>query len=150
VKAFGTLGADSLGSAANREPRRAVLFYATDDDAAAAAIERLISAAGFDPLKVGGVADAGRIEVPVRMLGTCFSTVPSVTYSACAIRRSSGPPPSAPAPRLRGGEVLERIVDSPGGDELLHEGRVDDRCAFDDSLERFDELVHVGHATLQQ
>jgi len=64
VKAFGTLGADSLASAANREPRRAVLFYATDDDAAAAAIERLISAAGFDPLKVGGVADAGRIEVP--------------------------------------------------------------------------------------
>jgi 8-hydroxy-5-deazaflavin:NADPH oxidoreductase len=64
VKAFGTLGADSLASAANREPRRAVLFYATDDDAAAAAIERLIGGAGFDPLKVGGVADAGRIEVP--------------------------------------------------------------------------------------
>src|SRR5216684_3303615 len=64
VKAFGTLGADSLASAANREPRRAVLFYAADDDAAAAAIEPLISAAGFDPLKVGGVADAGRIEVP--------------------------------------------------------------------------------------
>jgi 8-hydroxy-5-deazaflavin:NADPH oxidoreductase len=64
VKAFGTLGADSLASGANREPRRAVLFYATDDDAAAAAIEPLISAAGFDPLKVGGVADAGRIEVP--------------------------------------------------------------------------------------
>ena len=41
-----------------------MLFYATDDDAAAAAIERLISTAGFDPLKVGGVADAGRIEVP--------------------------------------------------------------------------------------
>jgi len=64
VKAFGTLGADSLASAANREPRRAVLFYATDDDAAAAAIERLSSAAGFDACKVGGVADAGRIEVP--------------------------------------------------------------------------------------
>jgi 8-hydroxy-5-deazaflavin:NADPH oxidoreductase len=64
VKAFGTLGADSLASAANREPRRAVLFYATDDEVAAAAIERLISAAGFDPLKVGGVAEAGRIEVP--------------------------------------------------------------------------------------
>ena len=41
-----------------------MLFYATDDDAAAAAIERLISTAGFDPLKAGGVADAGRIEVP--------------------------------------------------------------------------------------
>src|SRR4051812_20673235 len=64
VKAFGTLAADSLASAANRDPRRAVLFYATDDDAAAATTERLISAAGFDPLKVGGVADAGRIEVP--------------------------------------------------------------------------------------
>jgi len=64
AKAFGTLGADSLASAANRDPRRAVLFYATDDDAAVATIERLISAAGFDPLKVGGVADAGRIEVP--------------------------------------------------------------------------------------
>ena len=64
VKAFGTLAADSLASGANREPQRAVLFYATDDAAAAATIERLISAAGFDPLKVGGVADAGRIEVP--------------------------------------------------------------------------------------
>jgi predicted dinucleotide-binding enzyme len=64
VKAFGTLGADSLANAANRDPRRAVLFYATDDAAAAVAIERLISAAGFDPLKVGGVADAARIEVP--------------------------------------------------------------------------------------
>jgi predicted dinucleotide-binding enzyme len=64
VKAFGTLGADALASAANREPRRAVLFYATDDDAAATTIERLIRAAGFDPLKLGGVADAGRIEMP--------------------------------------------------------------------------------------
>ena len=41
-----------------------MLFYATDDDTAAAAIERLIGAAGFDPLKEGGVAAAGRIEVP--------------------------------------------------------------------------------------
>jgi 8-hydroxy-5-deazaflavin:NADPH oxidoreductase len=64
VKAFGTLGADSLASGANREPRRAVLFYATDDDAAASTVERLIRAAGFEPLKVGGVADAGRIEMP--------------------------------------------------------------------------------------
>jgi predicted dinucleotide-binding enzyme len=63
VKAFGTLGADALASGANREPR-AVLFYATDDDAAATAIERLIGAAGFEPLRAGGVADAGRIEAP--------------------------------------------------------------------------------------
>jgi hypothetical protein len=64
VKAFGTLGADALASAANREPRRAVLLYTTDDDAAATMIERLIRAAGFEPLKAGGVADAGRIEMP--------------------------------------------------------------------------------------
>ena len=64
VKAFGTLGADALASGANREPRRAVLFYATDDDTAATRIERLISATGFEPLKAGGVADAGRIEMP--------------------------------------------------------------------------------------
>src|SRR3989441_3953152 len=61
VKAFGTLGAESLASEANRTPR-AVLFYATDDDQAAAAIERLIAAAGFDPVKAGGVDAALRIE----------------------------------------------------------------------------------------
>jgi predicted dinucleotide-binding enzyme len=64
VKAFGTLGADALASGASREPRPAVLFYATDYDAAAATIERLIRAAGFDPIKAGGVAAAVRIEMP--------------------------------------------------------------------------------------
>jgi 8-hydroxy-5-deazaflavin:NADPH oxidoreductase len=63
VKAFGTLAADSLANSANRDPR-AVLFYATDDAEAAATAERLIRVAGFDPLKVGGVADAVRIEMP--------------------------------------------------------------------------------------
>jgi predicted dinucleotide-binding enzyme len=64
VKAFGTVSADALAGGANREPRRAVLFYATEDDAAATTVERLIRAAGFDPLKVGGAADTGRIEAP--------------------------------------------------------------------------------------
>jgi 8-hydroxy-5-deazaflavin:NADPH oxidoreductase len=64
VKAFGTLDAGSLASSANRAPRRAVLFYATDDDRAGAAIERLITAAGFDPVSVGGLSGAGRIEMP--------------------------------------------------------------------------------------
>jgi predicted dinucleotide-binding enzyme len=63
VKAFGSLAADSLASSANRAPRRAVLFYATDDERAAAAIERLIAVAGFDAMKVGGVKDVLRIEV---------------------------------------------------------------------------------------
>lgn len=63
VKAFGTLGADALGSAARRPSGRAVLFYATDDDAAAETVERLISAAGFDPVKAGGIEAAGRLEL---------------------------------------------------------------------------------------
>jgi 8-hydroxy-5-deazaflavin:NADPH oxidoreductase len=63
VKAFGSLGATQLATEANHEPR-VVLFYATDDDAAEATAQRLISAAGFEPLKVGGVSDAGRIEGP--------------------------------------------------------------------------------------
>lgn len=40
-----------------------LLFYATDDDAAAETVERLISAAGFDPVKAGGIAAAGRLEL---------------------------------------------------------------------------------------
>jgi hypothetical protein len=64
VKAFGTLAADALAASANREPRRAALLYATDDEDAATTIERLIRAAGSDPLKIGGAADAGRIEAP--------------------------------------------------------------------------------------
>jgi predicted dinucleotide-binding enzyme len=64
VKAFGTLGAvEQLATSANSVPR-VVLFYATDDDAAEAAAQRLIKAAGFEPLKVGGVSEAGRIEGP--------------------------------------------------------------------------------------
>jgi predicted dinucleotide-binding enzyme len=63
VKAFGTLGAEQLATSANHDPR-IVLFYATDDEAAEATAQRLITAAGFDPLKVGGVSKAGRIEGP--------------------------------------------------------------------------------------
>jgi 8-hydroxy-5-deazaflavin:NADPH oxidoreductase len=64
VKAFGSLGAmEQLATGANREPR-IVLFYATDDDVAEATAQRLIRAAGFEPLKVGGVSDAGRVEGP--------------------------------------------------------------------------------------
>jgi hypothetical protein len=63
VKAFGTLGAESLAEAANRKPRVA-LFYATDDDDASTTIERLIRAAGFAPVRAGGAAAALRIEMP--------------------------------------------------------------------------------------
>lgn len=64
VKAFGSLSAESLANESNRRPRRAALFYASDDEGASAAVERLITAAGFDPVKIGGAADARRIEIP--------------------------------------------------------------------------------------
>src|SRR6266516_4192577 len=57
----GSVVAGLLASEANRTPR-AVLFYATGDAHAAAAIERLISAAGFDPVKAGGMDAALSIE----------------------------------------------------------------------------------------
>ena len=63
VKAFGTLGAESLEAAAHRAPRRAVLFYATDDNDAGEEVARLISASGFFPLNVGGIDQSIRIEV---------------------------------------------------------------------------------------
>src|SRR6267378_6241859 len=62
VKAFGTLSAESFASATRRTPKRAVLFYATDDAGAGQTVARLITAAGFDPVKVGGVDQSIRIE----------------------------------------------------------------------------------------
>jgi 8-hydroxy-5-deazaflavin:NADPH oxidoreductase len=64
VKAFGTLAAPALAAEAYRAPQRAVLFYATDDEAAGAAAERLITTAGFEPVKAGGAQDAARLEIP--------------------------------------------------------------------------------------
>lgn len=63
VKAFGTLGAESLGAAVNRKPERAVLFYATDYPEAGRAVAKLITASGFAPVSVGGSDQSIRIEV---------------------------------------------------------------------------------------
>jgi len=63
AKAFGTLPAPLLAASAHREPKPAVLFYTTDDVAAAGEVERLIRIAGFDAVKAGGVRDSLRIEV---------------------------------------------------------------------------------------
>jgi predicted dinucleotide-binding enzyme len=63
VKAFGTLGAESLTSGANRSPERAVLFYATDYLKAGRVVADLITASGFSPVRVGGIDKSIRIEV---------------------------------------------------------------------------------------
>jgi 8-hydroxy-5-deazaflavin:NADPH oxidoreductase len=61
--AFGTMSADLLKSSSNRSPEPAVLFYATDDDRAGEAVERLIRTAGFEPAKIGGIEQSSRLEV---------------------------------------------------------------------------------------
>ena len=61
--AFGSMSADLFESASNRSPEPAVLFYATDDDRAGQEVERLIRAAGFEPVKAGGLEQSGRLEV---------------------------------------------------------------------------------------
>ncbi|HXC81837.1 MAG TPA: NAD(P)-binding domain-containing protein [Trebonia sp.] len=61
--AFGSLSAGLFESASNRSPEPAALFYATDDDKAGEEVERLIRTAGFEPVKIGGIDQSGRLEV---------------------------------------------------------------------------------------
>jgi predicted dinucleotide-binding enzyme len=61
--AFGSMTADLFKSSSNRSPELAVLFYATDDDSSGEEVERLIRTAGFEPVKVGGIEESGRLEV---------------------------------------------------------------------------------------
>jgi 8-hydroxy-5-deazaflavin:NADPH oxidoreductase len=61
--ALGTLSAALFESSSNRSPEPAVLFYATDDGRAGEEVERLIRAAAFEPVKVGGLEQSGRLEV---------------------------------------------------------------------------------------
>ncbi len=61
--AFGTMSADLPRDL--QQPNAGVggSFYATDDDRAVEEVERLIRTAGFEPEKVGGVEQSGRLEV---------------------------------------------------------------------------------------
>src|SRR5690242_15227451 len=63
VKAFGTLSAPSLASAARREPERAVQFYAADDTAAGDLVAELIRTGGYEPVSIGGLDQSIRIEM---------------------------------------------------------------------------------------
>jgi predicted dinucleotide-binding enzyme len=61
--AFGSMSAQLFETSSNRSPEPAVLFYVTDDDRAGEDVERLIRTAGFEPVKVGGLEQSGRLEV---------------------------------------------------------------------------------------
>jgi 8-hydroxy-5-deazaflavin:NADPH oxidoreductase len=61
--AFGSMAGHLFESSRNRSPELAVLFYASDDDRASDEVERLIRTAGFEPMKIGGIEQSGRLEV---------------------------------------------------------------------------------------
>jgi 8-hydroxy-5-deazaflavin:NADPH oxidoreductase len=63
VKAFGTLSAPTLAAVARRQPERAVLFYASDDEAAGDLVADLTRSAGYEPVRVGGLDQSIRIEM---------------------------------------------------------------------------------------
>jgi 8-hydroxy-5-deazaflavin:NADPH oxidoreductase len=61
--AFGSMSAEVFESASNRSPQPAALFYAADDERASEEVGRLIRTAGFEPVKIGGIEQSGRLEV---------------------------------------------------------------------------------------
>lgn len=63
IKAFGTLGADSLLNSSFNEPDKKVLFYASDSTNSSQQIEELITSSGFVPFNVGGIDQSIKIEV---------------------------------------------------------------------------------------
>lgn len=63
VKAFGSLSADMLDATVTDLGERPVLFYAADDEKAGNIVADLITKAGFDPVRAGGIEATGRIEV---------------------------------------------------------------------------------------
>jgi len=61
--AFGSMSAGLFESASHRSPELAALFYAVGDDQAGQEAGRLIRTAGFEPVRIGGVGQSGRLEV---------------------------------------------------------------------------------------
>jgi 8-hydroxy-5-deazaflavin:NADPH oxidoreductase len=100
--AFGSMSADLFESASNRSPEPAALFYATDDDRAGEEAERLIRTAGFEPVKIGGIEQSGRLEVG----GDLHDLIVGPAQARSLIKRAGslhrpdwGTPSAGPSPR---------------------------------------------------
>lgn len=63
VKAFSALGAESLDTTSTETGDKVAYYYATDDKTAGAAVAELITQAGWDPVRAGGLDETARIEV---------------------------------------------------------------------------------------
>jgi 8-hydroxy-5-deazaflavin:NADPH oxidoreductase len=63
VKEFSALGVESLDTTSTETGDKVAYYYETDDDTAGAAVAELITHAGWDPVRAGGVDDTARIEV---------------------------------------------------------------------------------------
>lgn len=93
AKAFNTLTAGFQRSASGRTgPDRAVMFFATDDDAAAPVVAGLIDDAGFDPVRTGTLdrTDVGHQEPRGDLYGEEFHHDDALAL----VRRLRGTPPS--------------------------------------------------------
>jgi 8-hydroxy-5-deazaflavin:NADPH oxidoreductase len=98
VKSFNTLTSTFQAAEAGRPAAtRVVLFLCGDDAAAKAAVSGLIRDAGFEPVDVGGLADAAVMEAP-RRRGSVYGEEyrPAEAAAAMAALRAGQPLPPAP------------------------------------------------------
>lgn len=63
VRAFNCIPAASLAGQANRQPNRIAIPIGGDDEAALAIAERLVRDAGFDPVRVGSLAETRQFDL---------------------------------------------------------------------------------------
>jgi len=92
AKTFNTLQSKVLASSAGKTgPDRVVLFYGTDDDAAAPVIAQLLTDAGFDPVRTGTLDrnEVGHQEPPGDLYNHVFHHDDAVT----AVEKLRGTPP---------------------------------------------------------
>ena len=99
VKAFNTLTAGFQAAAAGRAgPDRAVVFLCGDDAAAKAIVADLVTDIGFDPVDLGGLADAAVMEAP-RRAGSVYGEEYRAPDARAAVEalRAGRPIPPTPA-----------------------------------------------------
>ena len=98
VKSFNTLTSAFQAAEAGRPAdSRVVLFLCGDDASAKATVSGLIRDAGFEPVDVGGLADAAVMEAP-RRPGSVYGEEyrPAEAAAAMAALRAGQPLPPAP------------------------------------------------------